>query len=685
MKSHVCDPRPVKGGQQLSDERPSVSVCMAVYNGATHIREQLASILPQLGGDDEIVAVDDASQDASVAIIEGFHDERIRIIRLTENRGVVRAFERASREASGKVIFLSDQDDIWRADKIATMMKAFAADPQVTLVLSNGELIDSNGQSMSQPLHGNGRFLPGVLPNLMKNRYQGSTMAFRREVLEAALPFPGGIPMHDSWIGLVNAVIGRTVYLPDRLVFYRRHQSNVTVGRHGPVGRMFAQRLSLAKNLICRMGALARVRWNLRLLPESTADARTGAKNRGIGERTNSPNRAVVFAPFFSSEGAASRPRFVGSVLAELMAVDIVTSDFDHTRKVKREYRSCSPFAQMICLETRPYHSNVSPGRLISHLLFSFKAAAYFRKNRDTYDVVYATVPLNALTWLVFTQVGAKTTIIDIVDIWPDVLPFTPVVRKALAPVFAVWKWSFTSAVAKADIVMAVSDSFIQEASRYVSDKASVQRFYIGHERLVSAVPKQPIFTIAYVGNLGCLYDFDTLLDVLAEATLRNHVQLFVIGQGDRQEWIVGELERRKLRYRFFGTVFEPARLAETLRSCHVGFNGYINTTAAFSYKATTYFAAGLPIINSMKGDLQCLVKELGLGENYEGGDRKQLSDCFLRFLRNGTTVMAANSERFFASHLDPGKISADMKDFLVTTLDKSRSSCNISTGAGIK
>src|SRR5271154_3853296 len=102
MNIQVCNPRPVKSGQQLSDERPSVSVCMAVYNGAQYIREQVASILPQLGRDDEIVAVVDESQDASVAIIEDFHDERIHIIRLTENRGVVRAFERASREASGK-------------------------------------------------------------------------------------------------------------------------------------------------------------------------------------------------------------------------------------------------------------------------------------------------------------------------------------------------------------------------------------------------------------------------------------------------------------------------------------------------------------------------------------------------------------------------------------------------------
>ena len=410
-------------------------------------------------------------------------------------------------------------------------------------------------------------------------------------------------------------------------------------------------------------------------------------KQPNIGAIAGYPKYAVVFAPFFTIGAPASRPRFVGSVLAEMMPVDVVTSNFDHSGKVKCERRQCPPFEQIIYLETRPYHSNVSAGRLISHLLFSFKAAAYFRKNRYKYDVVYATVPLNVLAWLVFSLAGAKTKIIDVVDIWPDVLPFAPVVRRALAPVFAVWKWFFKSAVAKADIVMAVSDSFIQEASRYAGDKAGVQRFYIGHERLVSAASKQPVFTIAYVGNLGRLYDFDTLLDVLAEAKLRNQVQLFVIGKGDRHEWLIDELERRKIRYRYFGAVFEPARLAEILRSCHAGFNGFINTTAAFSYKAATYFAAGLPIFNSMTGDLQYLVKEHGLGENYNGGDRKQLCDCLLRFMQDGTTVMAANCEKFFTSYLEPCKISTDMKDFFVAKLDKSRKSCDTSVcvDAGIK
>jgi glycosyltransferase involved in cell wall biosynthesis len=394
-----------------------------------------------------------------------------------------------------------------------------------------------------------------------------------------------------------------------------------------------------------------------------------------------------VFAPFFNLEAPASRPRFVGEVLTELMPVDVVTSDFDHSGKVKRERRQCLPFEQIIYLSARPYQSNVSVGRLFSHLQFSFKAAAYFRRNLYKYDVVYVTAPLNVLACLVFMLAGARIKIIDVVDIWPDVLPFPRNVKRSLSPIFAVWKWFFKSAVAKSDMVMAVSDTFADEAAIYANEQVSVKRFYIGQKRLESEAPKQTIFTIAYVGNLGRLYDFDTLLDVLAEETLCNKVQLYVIGKGNREEWLVAELRRRKLHYRSWGVVFEPTRLADILRSCHVGFNGYINTTAAFSYKAATYFAAGLPIINSMKGDLQHLVTEHGLGENYEGGNRKQLRDCILQFMRNGTTDMAANCERFFTLHLESSKIRADMKDFISVKFDARRrfGGGSYDVGEGIK
>jgi glycosyltransferase involved in cell wall biosynthesis len=241
-----------------------LSVCMAAHNGSRYIHEQIASILPQLGKRDELIVVDDASGDNTTALIESFGDGRVRVMRNVQNVGAVRSFERAVQLASGDIIFLSDQDDIWHSDKVRAFITRFAADPTVTLVIGNGELIDADGRPLGERIYSNGSFATGVLANLLKNRYQGAAMAFRREVAEVALPFPKGIPMHDSWIGLVNAIIGKAAYLDEPLLLYRRHGSNSTVGKHGPIPRMLAQRWTLARELACRAGRLVRARRELK-------------------------------------------------------------------------------------------------------------------------------------------------------------------------------------------------------------------------------------------------------------------------------------------------------------------------------------------------------------------------------------------------------------------------------------
>jgi hypothetical protein len=60
--------------------------------------------------------------------------------------------------------------------------------------------------------------------------------------------------------------------------------------------------------------------------------------------------------------------------------------------------------------------------------------------------------------------------------------------------------------------------------------------------------------------------------------------------------------------------VTAPGALTVALADCDAGFNGYANTSAAFSYKATTYLAANLPLVNSMGGDLHRLGRRARAG-----------------------------------------------------------------------
>jgi glycosyltransferase involved in cell wall biosynthesis len=225
-----------------------LSVCMAVRNGANFIREQIESILPQLSEDDELVIVDDASKDETIAIVRSFGDQRVRIVQQERNLGVVRSFSRALEEARGEIIFLTDHDDLWRADKVEKFLETFTKHLDVTLALSDLVIVDAEGNIVSEPRFANERFHPGVVQNIVRNRYHGSSMAFRRVVLDHCLPFPADIH-HDQWIGLVNQFVGKAEFIPEPLLYYRRHGKNDSRMTHAPLGTMLRWRWTVVKKL----------------------------------------------------------------------------------------------------------------------------------------------------------------------------------------------------------------------------------------------------------------------------------------------------------------------------------------------------------------------------------------------------------------------------------------------------
>jgi glycosyltransferase involved in cell wall biosynthesis len=387
------------------------------------------------------------------------------------------------------------------------------------------------------------------------------------------------------------------------------------------------------------------------------------------GISAGSGKRALVIAQSFSMEMNANRPLTAACVLSRLAAVDVVTTDFDHWTKKAKTKSQIAPIEEIIYLKTLPYRNNVSAGRLLSHLLFSLSAAWFFLKHRDRYNILYVTLPFNTLAWLVLRNARAQWKIVDVMDIWPDVLPFSRRQLKLFRPVFALWRRLFNRSARAADVMMAVSDSFFQEASKYVDENCKSRRFYLGEVNLQREVPKNSILTIAYSGNLGRLYDFETLLDVMTEAE-RGSLQLFIVGDGDRRDWLLSELTKRGLPHQYFGSVYDPVELGNILSRAHLGFNGFVNTSATFSTKASTYFAAGLPILNSMQGDLEKLVVQHELGFNYLGGDRESLRRCLSQLDATGLASMSQNCKRFFATELDRTKIREEMYVFLRECLE---------------
>jgi glycosyltransferase involved in cell wall biosynthesis len=209
---------------------------MATYNGARFLREQLDSLVAQSRLPNELVATDDGSTDATVAILTEFAASApfsVRIHRNPSRLGYRANFMQAMALCQSDIIALCDQDDVWEAEKLEVAVQAFA-DPAVELFFHNAWLIDRIGgmigpadilvlPARSTPLS----FYPLTNPF-------GFSIVFRRRLMRFAEHWHASVDTieaanrmaHDQWIFFLASVFGVIVYTDAKLVRYRQHGDN---------------------------------------------------------------------------------------------------------------------------------------------------------------------------------------------------------------------------------------------------------------------------------------------------------------------------------------------------------------------------------------------------------------------------------------------------------------------------
>lgn len=225
---------------------------MATYNGEMFIKEQLSSILLQLSDGDEVVVSDDGSSDHTLDVVASFGDSRVKVVLNNGPHGVVPNFENALRATTGDVVFLADQDDVWPDNKVKVCLEALNG---ADLVVHDLKFMDADGNLSDNGFFESRHSKSGFWRNLYKNGFMGSCMAFKKEVKEYALPFPKGILWHDMWIGLMAECKGKTLFIPQQLLWYRRHGLNASpTGEHSsfPFSKQLQYRWRMFYNAIFR-------------------------------------------------------------------------------------------------------------------------------------------------------------------------------------------------------------------------------------------------------------------------------------------------------------------------------------------------------------------------------------------------------------------------------------------------
>ncbi len=220
-----------------------ISVALCTYNGERYIEEQLSSILNQSQKVDEIVVCDDVSTDRTINILKRISDSNkdvdIRIFENERNLGVCANFYKTVSMCRGDIIFLSDQDDVWNPNKVETIVKWFDKNPDKSVVFTDADLVDSNGEKIIEnktlwdftgfDKKNQKQFDEGYGLELIssQNRCTGATMALRKNFVFDFSKYCNHRVLHDDIIAVAAVLQVKLGYIPYKLIKYRIHDNQV--------------------------------------------------------------------------------------------------------------------------------------------------------------------------------------------------------------------------------------------------------------------------------------------------------------------------------------------------------------------------------------------------------------------------------------------------------------------------
>lgn len=206
-----------------------VVVMMSTYNGEKYIKDQIESILNQKGVDIELVMRDDGSTDKTLDIINDYlSDSRCSLLK-GHNIGAAMSFmELLFCAPKADFYSFSDQDDIWKTDKLLIATNKIGSYDCPMLYHGLAGRVDEN---------------LNPLPNINykpKNEFSaalltsatGCTMVFNQQLMDLLRLYkPSYVSMHDAWVYRVcYALGGKVVYDNNSHILYRQHGNNVSGG-----------------------------------------------------------------------------------------------------------------------------------------------------------------------------------------------------------------------------------------------------------------------------------------------------------------------------------------------------------------------------------------------------------------------------------------------------------------------
>ena len=211
-----------------------ISIAIATYNGEKFIKEQLDSIFNQTILPDEIVICDDNSNDNTLNIVNEYKDRNIPLVIVKNkiNQGYKKNFYNAIKKCRGDFIFLCDQDDIWKNDKLESMISIMKDDNNILLLCSN--LKPFYVENCKNTMHWKHIFSIKKVKRL--NKYKnfvntlrpGCTFCISKSLAKIYIDNVDLSIFHDNLLWHLANIYNGAYILNRQTMLYRRHSLNAS-------------------------------------------------------------------------------------------------------------------------------------------------------------------------------------------------------------------------------------------------------------------------------------------------------------------------------------------------------------------------------------------------------------------------------------------------------------------------
>jgi glycosyltransferase involved in cell wall biosynthesis len=307
-----------------------------------------------------------------------------------------------------------------------------------------------------------------------------------------------------------------------------------------------------------------------------------------------------------------------------------------------------------------------------SFALFSMLALPFCGK----VNVVWAVSPnyFSSFPGLFYKLLKRSPLVLDVVDLWPEALVYLGFLKSR-----------FIIGLINASVYFfyTVSDKIItlnQFMKREILKRQRNSKVFVV-ENIVDSSVFRPIdverfkflrdkFVVMYSGNLGHIYDFDTVLGAIKNLSYIQDLVLVLRGNGE----CAAEVHEKIGSFRnagLFTDVVAVKQVVEFLNMADVfllPMKKLENCEFSFPIKLVEYMGCGKPVISCAEGDIATLTRESGGGLVVQPGNIAGLSEAILRLYKDRKLCqeIGKKGEKYVIEHLSPEKMTCGLENALL-------------------